>query len=170
MFTVNALERKTWKNEAKMHFSRQAQCQKGKKWPFLGSLFVKMRLGFHFWKMKKDDLTNALMHGGFGLATCVLGVLSAHDIHIEKKKPLASPSFQRGPCNLHFFQSLQAAAISSDDHFWPMRCPVSWFWQWTEAFMKYIHNDSEYFSTCLRWNKRWSFFLMFVTQRSHSRP
>ena len=51
MFTVNAPERKTWKNEAKMHFSRQAQCQKGEKWSFLGSLFVQARLGFHFSKM-----------------------------------------------------------------------------------------------------------------------
>ena len=64
MFTVNTLERKTWKNEAKMHFSRQAQCQKGEKWPFLGSLFVKARLGFHFWKMNISK-SNFLFHSEF---------------------------------------------------------------------------------------------------------
>ena len=56
MSTVNALERKTWKNEAKMHFSHQAQCQKGEKWSFLGSLFVQARLGFHFSKWTFPNL------------------------------------------------------------------------------------------------------------------
>ena len=48
MVTVNTLERKTWKNGVKMHFSRQAHCQKDEKWSFSGSIFAKARLGFHF--------------------------------------------------------------------------------------------------------------------------
>ena len=48
MVTVNTLESLNSENENKMHFSRQAHCQKDEKCSFFGSIFAKARLGFHF--------------------------------------------------------------------------------------------------------------------------
>ena len=43
-------ERSGKENDGKMHFSHQAQRQNGEKWSKNGSLLVKARLGFHFFK------------------------------------------------------------------------------------------------------------------------